>query len=343
MGRVFTVYNCGTNFSRDNADETVANLAGRTAGAENRSWIINAGPGSASSVRSITPGTSRGDSFVTKLVARAMGLLGGYGWEHNVEHTLEVINAINAGSSQKIDTINLVGWSRGAITCFMIAHALRDQQATRRIPLNVFAFDPVPGPFNFDDPHKTSLPENVQHYAAVLQEGEDRFMMKPVALPFNEQSPGQTRMFYPMPGGHSAGVSRRKTDSGLIASYLAHAFLRRHGTQLTSTIELRSRDICELYANMRLDMIANAKKKRGGLFRKLHSSRKEIINEFRDTAYFVNWHHAQHFQSTFPALWHAMEIGVTAANQAAFDAGVQSMRMLAPTTHRSLVEGGILA
>jgi hypothetical protein len=29
-------------------------------------------------------------------------------------------------------TMNLVGWSRGAITCFMIAHALRNNARTKR-------------------------------------------------------------------------------------------------------------------------------------------------------------------------------------------------------------------
>ena len=342
MPRVFTVYNCGTNFSRDNKDETVANLADRTAGAENRDWMINAGPGSASSARSITPGTSRGDNPITKMVARIRGLLGGYGWEQNVEHTLEVINAINAGSAQTISGVNLVGWSRGAITCFMIAHALQEQQATRTLPVNIFAFDPVPGPGNFDDPNKTTLPQNVVHYAAVLQEGESRFIMKPVALPLNEQGPGQTRVSYPMPGAHSAGVSRRKQDSGLVASFLAHEFLQRYGTVLTSAIQLTSRDICELYANMRLDLIASGKKSRGGVIRKLAASRKEIINEFRDTVYFINWHHADNFQATFPEVWRAMEVGVTRNNKASFDAGVAAMRSRAPTTYRSLVEAGIL-
>jgi hypothetical protein len=341
MARVFTVYNCGTNFSRDNKDETVANLADRTAGAENRDWMINAGPGSASSQRSITPGTSRSDSEIKRLVVRVLGLLGGYGWEQNVEHTLDVINALNAGSSQTLSGVNLVGWSRGGITCFMIAHALHEQTATRHLPVNIFAFDPVPGPFNFDDPHKTSMPPNVQHYAAVLQEDESRFVMKPVALPLNEQGPGQTRVFYPMPGAHSAGVSRRKTDSGLVASYLAHQFLQQHGTGLTSAIQLSSRDLCELYAHMRLDMIGNAKRSRGGLFRQLHSSRKEIINEFRDTVYFINWHHAQHFQQTFPTVWQAMETGITAANEASFDRAADNLRMHAPTTYESLVQAGI--
>ena len=46
MPEVFSVYNCGTSHNRQNLDETVADLARRTAGAENRDWLINDGPGS---------------------------------------------------------------------------------------------------------------------------------------------------------------------------------------------------------------------------------------------------------------------------------------------------------
>ena len=43
-GSIF--YNCGTSHNRQNLDETVADLARRTAGSENRDWMINDGPGS---------------------------------------------------------------------------------------------------------------------------------------------------------------------------------------------------------------------------------------------------------------------------------------------------------
>jgi hypothetical protein len=46
MPEVFSVYNRGTSHNRQNLDETVADLARRTAGAENRDWMINDGPGS---------------------------------------------------------------------------------------------------------------------------------------------------------------------------------------------------------------------------------------------------------------------------------------------------------
>ena len=46
MPEVFSIYNCGTSHNRQNLDETVADLARRIAGLENRDWMINDGPGS---------------------------------------------------------------------------------------------------------------------------------------------------------------------------------------------------------------------------------------------------------------------------------------------------------
>jgi len=41
MPEVFSIYNCGTSHNRQNLDETVADLAGRTRGSENRDWMID--------------------------------------------------------------------------------------------------------------------------------------------------------------------------------------------------------------------------------------------------------------------------------------------------------------
>jgi hypothetical protein len=46
MPDVFTIYNCGTSHNRQNLDETIADLARRTVGSENRDWMISDGPGS---------------------------------------------------------------------------------------------------------------------------------------------------------------------------------------------------------------------------------------------------------------------------------------------------------
>src|SRR5215472_3184242 len=201
MPDVFTIYNCGTSHNRQNLDETVADTARRTIGSENRDWIINDGPGSSShsagksataaerglAAQAKTPGTTDPISGFneTSWFAGLRGVVTGYGWEHNVEHTMAVLGAT-------IDlprTINMVGWSRGAITCFMIANALHQNPRTSGIEVNIFALDPVPGPGNFDDPDKVTLPANVRHYAAVAQQDERRKIFKP-ALIDAESAPG---------------------------------------------------------------------------------------------------------------------------------------------------------
>jgi hypothetical protein len=127
-------------------------LARRTAGSENRDWMINDGPGSSShsvsksgttadrslAAQAKTPGTSDPISGMKQdsWFAETRGVIDGYGWEDNLAHTMAVLDAT-------IDlprTINMVGWSRGAITCFMTAHALYDNPRTRGIDVNIFAF-----------------------------------------------------------------------------------------------------------------------------------------------------------------------------------------------------------
>jgi pimeloyl-ACP methyl ester carboxylesterase len=193
MPEVFSIYNCGTSYNRQNLDETVADLARRTVGAENRDWMINDGPGSYShhvrksatalarglAAQAKTPGTRDPISGLKEGSAFAVirGVVSGYGWEHNVDHTMAVLNA----TLDLPRTINLVGWSRGAITCFMIAHALNENPRTKPIAVNICALDPVPGPGNFHDPEKVTLPANVKNYVAIVEQDERRKIFKPGA------------------------------------------------------------------------------------------------------------------------------------------------------------------
>lgn len=66
-------------------------------------------------------------------------------------------------------------------------------------------------------------------------------------------------------------------------------------------------------------------------------------NNFQDTEYFSNDHHAHQFEKTFPGVWSALGRGVTAANRAAFDGALKMLRNTAPTTYLSLEKTGILA
>src|SRR5262249_2756149 len=128
MSRTFTIYNCGTCFNRERTDETIANLASRTDGSENREWMINDGVGSKpKSANSLahTPGLCdpvTGFKSSAPPMARIQGIVNGYGWDQNVAHALAVVKALIAGSNSPPTVINLCGWSRGAITCHMMAH-----------------------------------------------------------------------------------------------------------------------------------------------------------------------------------------------------------------------------
>ncbi len=353
MPEVFSIYNCGTSHNRQNLDETVADLARRSAGAENRDWMINDGPGS----HSHDPGKS-GTALDRGLAAQASapgtrdpvtgleeasnfavirGMISGYGWEHNVEHTMAVLN----GTLDLPRTINMAGWSRGAITCFMIAHALSENPRTNAIAVNIFALDPVPGPGNFDDPDKVTLPANVQHYSAVVQQDERRKIFRP-ALIDEDAAPGIKTRFYYMPGGHSTGVFRTKNEIGLIATFLVHKFLQKHGTRLSGAIELTPRDLCELYAKVRLD-IAEYERSGGGALLLLGKQRRTLPNRFQDTAYFINDHHANQFRKTFPLVWSALEQGVSGTFQPIFESAMTTLRNQAPTTYLSLERVGILS
>jgi len=353
MPAVFSIYNCGTSHNRQNLDETVADLARRTVGAENRDWMINDGPGSSShavgksaslaerslAAQAKTPGTwnpvtgLKKDSFFEA----TRGVISGSGWEDNVAHTMAVLNAT-------IDlprTINMVGWSRGAITCFMIAHALYSDPRTNGIEVNIFAFDPVPGPGNFDDPDKVTLPGNVRRYAAVVQEDERRKIFRPTLIDA-DQAPGIKTRFYYMPGGHSTEVFRTKSEVALIAAYLAHHFLQKHGTQLQNSIQLTPRDMCELYAKVRID-IAQYQAMGGGILQLLGREHRVVPNRFQDTSYFINDHHASQFRKTFPQIWSALDRGVSANNDAPFQHALKMLQASAPTTYSSLQKTGLIS
>ena len=353
MPEVFSVYNCGTSHNRQNLDETIADLARRTVGAENRDWMINDGPGSSShhvgksatpldrslAAQAKTPGTRDPISGLKEgsALAGIRGVVSGYGCEHNVDHTMAVLKAT-------IDlprTINMAGWSRGAITCFMIAHALNEDPRTKAIAVNIWAFDPVPGPGNFDDPEKVTLPANVQNYAAIVQQDERRRIFKPVLID-DDHAPGPRTRFYYMPGGHSTGVFRSKNEVGLIATFLVHRFLQKHGTRLNNPITLSPRDLCELYAKVRVEM-AEYQKSGGGALLLLGRQRRMLPNRFQDTGYFINDHHANQFRKTFPVVWSALEHGVGAARQPAFQSALATLKHTAPTTFLSLEKVGILS
>jgi hypothetical protein len=346
MARVFTVYNCGTGFNRERSEEAIANLASRTEGSENREWMICDGPGSAPKKphsQARTPGLhdpKTGFKTSAPTFAKLKGVTEGYGWEHNVQHAMEVIKALIAGSNTPPSVVNMAGWSRGAITCHMLAHALAKEPMTTGIAVNIFAFDPVPGPDNFQA-EKVSLPSNVQHYTAVVAEDEARSIMRPVMFAHGPEDAKHFKTI-PLPGAHNTAVMRLKTEVGTIGAALAHRFLTKHGTLLRDPFLLTDVQFCELYAKVRLDIRTFRGMKGSSMQRKLLGVfNRGAKNDFNDSAYFVNEHHARQFQHAFPGMWRLMNHGAQLPGEV--DREAAAIRMRAPTTYKSLVETGILA
>ena len=67
----------------------------------------------------------------------------GFGVEDNARHAIVTI----ANLDTLPQTINMIGWSRGAVTALVIANLLFDPSTTeglfRQVNVNIFAIDPV--------------------------------------------------------------------------------------------------------------------------------------------------------------------------------------------------------
>jgi hypothetical protein len=166
-GRVLTIYNCGTNFNRDKgtatgagqAGELIAYLYDQTAHPDINGYgrldrpayaykLIHDGPGSAPAAygrserdaagtrqfvqhparesAAKTPGLKPGANPLSALVHKAAGSLFGTGWEANVANAVKTVKALK----HRPEVINMAGWSRGGVTCHMIANALYRSRST---------------------------------------------------------------------------------------------------------------------------------------------------------------------------------------------------------------------
>lgn len=152
--------------------------------------------------------------------------------------------------------INLVGWSRGGISCHMLANALYDDVQLRDIPVNIFAIDPVPGISNFQA-DKVKLNKNVKEYVAFYARDE---RSKGFCCVIPETSALTKTHIYPMPGRHGTLVGNASADGvsgpkvlaepGLIVRHFAETCLKRWGVTLNKTLNLTQADLENLHNAM---------------------------------------------------------------------------------------------
>jgi hypothetical protein len=145
--------------------------------------------------------------------------------------------------------VNLVGWSRGGISCHMLANAMLKDTALKNIPVNIFAIDPVPGIGNFQD-DKVKLGANVKEYVGFYARDE---RSKGFSCVIPQTATGTKTHIYPMAGRHATvvgnashdGVSGPKTlaEPGRFVRHFAEVCLQRWGVRLDKSLNLTPADL----------------------------------------------------------------------------------------------------
>ncbi len=140
--------------------------------------------------------------------------------------------------------VNLIGWSRGGISCHMLANAMAQDPVLRHIPVNIFAIDPVPGVGNVQS-ERVTLAENVKEYVGFYSRDE---RSKGFACVIPSVASGTRICIYPMPGRHAtlvgnasadgAGAGKVLVEPGLIVRHFAEVCLTRWDVQLDKRLAL---------------------------------------------------------------------------------------------------------
>lgn len=263
---------------------------------------------------------------------------------------------------KKFKTINLVGWSRGGVTCIMLAHAIQAAGFTREagnLRVNIFAFDPVPGGKNdfatkgdFDSTGRVGtpneLPPCVTAYRSIVHENIKKKMVLVIPKDKNfvcvvpkytgSNSLRKEQEIFPMPGGHADSCTVKggldMAPMGRIGLHLAQQFLMEHGTKFAASYTYPDSAVREIYADIRLAFSDKNGNKLGA-----SKYRENVVgNAFRKDRFYVNSHHAGLIETQLPTL------AAYLAGNAVMDEGKKkALKQTAAKTYNALVEIGLLS
>ncbi|KGM27134.1 hypothetical protein [Photorhabdus akhurstii] len=172
--------------------------------------------------------------------------------------------------------VNLIGWSRGGISCHMLANSMLKDPDLEAIPVNIFVIDPVPGLGNFQQ-ERVSLGKNVREYVAFYAKDE---RSKGFSCVIPETDKSTAVHIYPMPGRHATlvgnasldGISSGKVlyEPGMIVRHFAEVCLTRWGCNLDKKLNLDDAQLLELHKAM---------ERNADLYTKMHSNSYTLITE----------------------------------------------------------------
>lgn len=179
--------------------------------------------------------------------------------------------------------VNLLGWSRGGISCHMLANAMSRDAALKHIPVNIFAIDPVPGIGNFQE-NRVKLESNVKEYIAFYARDE---RSKGFSCVIPQTATGTRTSIYPMAGrhatlaGNATALGGEPTNSsdlnaliepGRIVRHLAETCLKRWGVPLSKTLNLTDTELRRLTGAIVSDEAR---------YKKMHSQSYTYFTELR--------------------------------------------------------------
>ena len=239
--RVFTILSHGTanstKRSTSNGSELViSKIATLLAGRDGADWILNEGAGTKELRRQGLDSGGLGGTFA------------GEGVQANVDKSIDFVkrqlkNYIGDIGSVEGITINLVGHSRGSITCYKIANALLHDQypAIRTIPVNIFAIDPVPGNngrINEEMYAHLALGINVKKSFLLLAESEHRLNFRPYVDALYSLNKKEHK-FDTTPGTHGGinELTGKESEAAAIVLSRALSFLKKNGSLFSSEVD----------------------------------------------------------------------------------------------------------
>jgi hypothetical protein len=338
---VFTIYCHGTGGHRDKPDkEIVAAMGRRAVGQEYVNYLILDGVGGTpknkegknpmagtfnwadknKGAKGGTPAELGGGERVRGLFKSMRASASGFGLDDNVRHAIVAVANLIDGPGLP-DTINMIGWSRGAITAISIANALFDPSTTeglfRSIRCNIYAIDPVAGAeagHGPDAESKRLVPPTVKNLMVLLATGENRTTFSPQDLSRLQvvDKAATNAVFLPFPGKHSTVAQQDDPKAFEVANVcwtLAYRFFRQFGTDPGNPARVLRSDeqMLDDYSGIVLKKPQYAKIRQKGfkqwVIGKGFGQRdfaKNLDKYVLSPDYFINEHHRALFMKHFP-------------------------------------------
>jgi hypothetical protein len=244
---VLSIFCIGTGHTIEEQNNTVAKLGREVRG---RSLILS-GVGRRKSAF-INQGVLLAKLGPLSALADPLGNFAGQGMDARAREALDAVIECRP------QTVNLVGHSRGAIICHLIANDIAGSdhpacQAVREI--NIFAIDPVnmaPGKGKRAKHLRQAV--RLGTYVGVIMENEKSGLFPPTLIKYDlaTQAAREKLIFYNLPGTHGSGTQPLTSAIGHACYQMAQRFLNLWGTELTRDPPTAV-DICTAFARIILE------------------------------------------------------------------------------------------